>query len=124
MPILPSISVTLLCDANTTPYTLLQAKRKYLNPEEVPDWMRFSKKELEDKQKHEAEARRKARKKKHRHRSSGSSSSDSGTTTSSTSSGSTSSSSSGGCACAGAAAAKTLPCWLYMPSTAAYLSNT
>eukprot|EP00882_Tetradesmus_deserticola_P031418 GHRQ01035526.1.p1 GENE.GHRQ01035526.1~~GHRQ01035526.1.p1 ORF type:complete len:156 (+),score=50.82 GHRQ01035526.1:308-775(+) len=67
------------------------AKRKYLNPEEVPDWMRFSKKELEDKQKQEAEARRKARKKKHKH----SSSSDSSTTSSSTSSGSTTSSSSG-----------------------------
>jgi hypothetical protein len=80
-------------------HLLLQAKRKYLNPEEVPDWMRYSKKELEEKQKQEAEARRKARKKKHKR---SSSSSDSGTTSSSTSSGSTSSSSSGEqCAYAG-----------------------
>ena len=29
----------------------LQGKRKYLDASEVPEWMRFSKKELEDKQK-------------------------------------------------------------------------
>jgi hypothetical protein len=78
--------------ATTNNCECLQAKRKYLNPEEVPDWMRYSKKELEEKQKQEAEAGRKARK-KHKH--SSSSSSDSDTSSSSTSSGSTSSSSSG-----------------------------
>lgn len=29
----------------------LQSKRKYLDASEVPEWMRFSKKELEEKQK-------------------------------------------------------------------------
>lgn len=74
---------------------VLQAKRKYLDPEEVPEWMRFNKKELEEKQKREAEERRKQRKKQHK-AGSGSSSSSSGSSSDASSSGTTSSSTSGG----------------------------
>ncbi len=75
----------------------LQAKRKYLDPSDVPDWMRFSAKELEEKQKQEAEARRTARKKKHTQDSSSSDSSSS--SSSSSESSSSSDTSSGKLAC-------------------------
>jgi hypothetical protein len=65
----------------------LQAKRKYLDASEVPEWMRYTPKELEEKRKAEAEARRKARKKKHKQDSSSSSFSSSSGSSSSTSSG-------------------------------------
>lgn len=81
----PSL-VRLVCTP-CLPWLTLQAKRKYLDPSEVPEWMRYTPKELEEKRKQEAEARRKARKKKHKQDSSSSSSSSSGSSSSDTSSG-------------------------------------